>query len=91
MLELLVALSGMEVVLVIVVLAVYLLLIMGSLRRSVSYAAKISFGIRAIETQVRPIGPSVTRLNATLRDITQALPSIAEKARGAVASKSERG
>lgn len=87
MLELLVVLSVIEVALAIVVLAVYLILVMRSLRRSVTFAAKISFGVRAIETQVSPIGPSVTRLNAALGDIAEALPTIAGKAERAASSQ----
>ncbi len=80
MLQLLVILSALEVVLALAVLAIYLFLIQRSLRASFGYAAKISFGVRAIEVQAGQIGPAVTRLNGTLREIAEALPGIAEKA-----------
>ncbi len=80
MLQLLVVLSVVEGVLALAVLALYLILILVSLRRSVAYAAKISFGVRAIETQVGQVGPAVGRLNGTLEEVVGALPGIAEKA-----------
>ena len=80
MLQLVIVLTILEVVLALGVLVVYLVLIMRSLRESVRYAGKISFGVRAIETQAGQIGPSVTRLNETLEEVTAALPGIAEKA-----------
>lgn len=84
MLQLLVVLSVLEGVLVLAVLATYLFLVERSLRSSVGYAAKISFGVRAIEAQAGQISPSVARLNATLGEIVEALPGIAEKAERAV-------
>ena len=80
MLQLVIALSVLEGVIVITVLALYLVSILRSLRKSVSFAAKIAFGVRAIETQVGSVGPSVTSLNRTLSEIAAALPRVAEKA-----------
>jgi hypothetical protein len=79
-LQLLIVLTAVEIVLALGVLVVYLLLVLGSLRNSVRYAAKISFGVRAIETQTGHIGPAVTKLNATLAEVAEALPGIAERA-----------
>ncbi len=80
MLELLVTLTVVEIVLVLVVLAIYLILVLMSLRRSATYFSKVSFGVRAIETQAGAIGPAVTKINQTLEEIAGALPGIAEKA-----------
>lgn len=80
MLELLVVLSVLEGVLVLVVLATYLVLVHRSLRSSARYFGKISFGVRAIETQAGAIGPAVAQINRTLEEIAGALPGIAEKA-----------
>lgn len=80
MLELMIALTVLEALLALGVLAVYLVLIQASLKRSVGYAAKVSFGVRAIETQVGQLGPAVTRINSTLEEIAAALPGVAEKA-----------
>ena len=80
MLQLLIALTVVEAVLGVGVLALYLTLIYFSLKSSVRYAAKISFGVRAIETQAGQVGPSVTKINSTLEEIAGALPGIAEKA-----------
>jgi hypothetical protein len=89
MLQLMIVLSTLEVLLALAVLALYLLLVLKSLRNSVRYAAKISFGVRAIETQTGHIGPSVTKLNATLAEVADVLPGIAERAEH-VASKAGR-
>ena len=80
MLELLVVLTVVEIALFLAVLAIYLVLIQSSLRSSADYFGKISFGVRAIETQVGGIGPAVTHLNQTLEEIAAALPGIAAKA-----------
>ncbi len=80
MLELLIVLSVFEAVLALAVLAIYLALVMRSLRASASLFAKISFGVRAIETQAGRIGPAVTVVNQTLEEINEALPGIARKA-----------
>lgn len=92
MLELLIALTVAEITLALGVLVVYLILIVRSLQASVSYASKLSFGVRAIETMVGHIGPAVTRLNGTLGEIAGALPGIADKAEGlATAGRKARG
>lgn len=65
------------------VLATYLVLIDRRLRVISTYLGKVAFGVRAVETQTNPIGPSVLRINARLRDIDAALGSVAEKAKQA--------
>ena len=76
----LVILTVVEVVIVLGVLAIYLVLIDRHLRVISTYLGKLAFGVRAVETQTSPIGPSVLRINATLREIDAALGPIAEKA-----------
>jgi hypothetical protein len=76
----LVILTVIEIAIVVGVLATYLVLIDRRLRVISSYLAKLAFGVRAVETQTSPIGPSVLRINATLREIGAALGPIAEKA-----------
>ncbi len=85
MLQLMIVLTMVEVTLALAVLVIYLILILRSLRKSTSYAAKIAFGVRAIETQAGQIGPAVVRLNETLEQITGALPGIAAKAEAVAA------
>ncbi len=77
---LLIVLTVLEIALVIGVLALYLIRISASLRRSSQNLAKVTFGVRAIETQCASIGPSVVRVNEQLRTIAGALDQIATKA-----------
>lgn len=77
---LLIVLTVVEIVAFIAVLAVYLVRISASLRRSSQNLAKVTFGVRAIETQCASIGPSVTKVNEQLRTIAGALDGIATKA-----------
>lgn len=79
MLEFLVIVTVAEIVLVLVVLATYLSLVRGSLRRSAATLAKVGFGVRAIETQAGAIGPSVVRINAALERIATAAPGLVER------------
>ncbi len=80
MTALLVTLSVIEIALVVVVLAVYLILIDKHLKVISTWLGKVAFGVRAVNSQTAPIGPSVIRINTTLREIDEALGPIAEKA-----------
>ncbi len=77
---LLIVLSVMEILLVVAALAFYLWRIARSLRASSANLAKVTFGVRAIETQCASIGPSVVRVNGQLAAIAGALDGIATKA-----------
>jgi hypothetical protein len=85
---LLIVLTVVEVLVLVVVLAVYLVAITRTLRRTSQSLAKVSFGVRAIETQCAPIGPSVTRINGQLETIAGALAGVAALA-GAAAPPAE--
>jgi hypothetical protein len=76
----LVILSVLEILLVVAVLAAYVILVTRHLTVVSRYLGKIAFGVRAVETQTEVIGPSVLRINQTLREIEHALGPIAEKA-----------
>lgn len=80
MIVLLVALSVVEILLVVAVLAIYLVLIDRRLESISTCLGKVAFGVRAVNTQTASIGPSVLRINRTLRGINEALGPIAEKA-----------
>lgn len=80
---LLVIATAVEIVLVIGVLAVYLVLITRTLGRTNRYLGQVAFGVRAIESQTRPIGPSVTRLNDQLAAIDGAFEGLATMAEAA--------
>ena len=77
---LLIVLSAAEILLVISVLAFYLWRIAMSLRVTAANLAKVTYGVRAIETQCASIGPSVLKVNGQLRIIADALDGIAGKA-----------
>jgi uncharacterized protein YoxC len=83
---LLVVLTVVEVLALVITLALYLVAITRTLRRTSRTLAKVSFGVRAIETQCAPIGPSVTRINGQLDTIAGALAGVAGLA-GAAASQ----
>ena len=83
----LVILTVVEVAIVVGVLAAYLVLIDRHLRVISAYLGKLAFGVRAVETQTSPIGPSVLQVNATLREIDAALGPIADKAKRAAQAR----
>lgn len=76
----LVILTVVEVLIVVGALATYLVLISASLTRISKNLAKVTFGVRAIETQCSSIGPSVTRVNEQLNVIVGALGGLVAKA-----------
>ena len=77
---LLIVLTVVEVVLALVVVAVYLILIDRSLRITSGYLGKVTFGVRAIEQECAPIGPRVTRINGQLANIATGLGGLARLA-----------
>ncbi len=83
MTALLVTLTIVEIVLVLIVLVYYLCRIAGSLRRTSTLLGKVSFGVRAIETQTQVIGPSVLTVNDQLLGIAAALGDLAGLANAA--------
>ncbi len=87
MTTLLVFLTVLEVVIVVVVLATYVIAITRELRSISTTLGKVAFGVRAVESQTGAIGPSVLRINGTLKEIEAALGPIAEKAERAAASR----
>ncbi len=91
---LLTVLTVVEIALVVGALALYLVLISRSLRATSALLAKVTFGVRAIETQCEPIGPSVVKINGQLAVIAGALDGIAglaEAAAGPTAPAVARG
>ncbi len=78
--NLLITLSVLEVLLVIGALAYYLIQISKSLHETSRFLAKITFGVRAVETQCSTIGPNVVRINEQLTTIAGAVGGVADKA-----------
>lgn len=77
---LLIVLTVLEIALLLVVLATYLALIAIRLHHISDTFGKITFGVRAINSQTSVIGPSVVAVNEELEAIAGALPGVAEKA-----------
>ena len=77
---LLIVLTVVEIVVFVGALAVYLIAIARSLRRISESLGKVTFGVRAIETQCASVGPSVTRVNEQLTVIAGVLEGVSTKA-----------
>jgi hypothetical protein len=77
---LLIVLTVVEIVLLVAVLATYLVLLHRKLISINSNLARITFGIRAVETQTSTIGSSVTSLNEGLTEAAGVLGPLVEKA-----------
>jgi hypothetical protein len=77
MTTLLVTLTVIEILLVVAVLAVYLVAIARSLRSISHHLGLVDFGVRAIDTQAAPVGPSLRRLNDQLRRAAESVGTLA--------------
>ena len=84
---LLIILTLVEVVLLVVVLAAYLIKIAATLRHVSQTLGLVTFGVRAIELQTEPLGPVVGDINGALGQIGK--PSPPPSPPGAVAASSE--
>ena len=62
-----------EVTLLVVVLALYLIAIARTLRKVAKTLGLVTFGVRAIEKQTEPIGPVLRDINAALEQVAGAL------------------
>ena len=71
--NLLIILTLVEVLLLVLVLAGYLLSITGTLNRIASTAALIRIGVHAIDDQTRPIESEVRGINGALQKVAAAL------------------
>ena len=65
-----------EVLLLVVVLAGYLIAIAATLRRVSRTLGLVTFGVRAIESQTAPIGPRLTEVNGALGQVAAALQDV---------------
>ncbi|MDQ3714964.1 MAG: hypothetical protein M3381_02830, partial [Actinomycetota bacterium] len=90
MTALLIVLTLLLIVIVVAVLVFYLVAIARSLPRTAALLAKVSFGVRAIETQCAPIGPSVLTVNSQLAGIAAALGTVTGLADSAAAGRNSR-
>lgn len=84
---LLIILTVVEIAIFVGALALYLVAISRSLSMTSEKLAKVTFGVRAIETQCSSIGPSVVRVNEQLTVIAGALGGLVDKAERAGGSE----
>ncbi len=75
-----IVLSVLEIVLLVVVLGFFLNRIARQLNSISKTLAKITFGVRAVETQCLAIGPAADRLNPVLADIADGVDKVANAA-----------
>ncbi len=73
-------LTVVEIAGLVVVLAIYLTVIARLLNSISANLARITFGVRAVETQCAVIGPAVDRINGNLADTAQGLNDAASAA-----------
>ena len=66
-----------EVVLLVVVLAAYLIAIAVRLRKISHTLGLVTFGVRAIEQQTAPLGPTLGDINGALEQVAGALEQVA--------------
>jgi hypothetical protein len=73
-------LTVFEIVLLIGTLAFFLNVVARQLNSISATLAKITFGVRAVETQCLVIGPAADRINANLAEIARGLDEAASRA-----------
>jgi hypothetical protein len=73
-------LSLIEIAALVLVLATYLAVIGNQLQSIAATLAKITFGVRAVETMCAVIGPAVDRINGNLQDVASGLQDAATQA-----------
>jgi uncharacterized protein YoxC len=74
---LLIVATLLEVALLVAVLATYLIAIAATLRKVSHTLGLITFGVRAIERQTQPIGPTLKGINQALEQVAGALDDAA--------------
>ena len=77
--NLLITLTVVEILVVVVALATYLIKISRSLHAIAANLAKVTFGVRAVETQCASIGPNVVSINEKLTVIAGAVEGLADQ------------
>ena len=75
-----VVLTVFEIAMLVGTLAFFLNVVAKQLNRISATLAKITFGVRAVETQCAVIGPAVERINGNLADAAGALNEAAAQA-----------
>ncbi len=73
-------LTIVEIAALVIVLAIYLSVVARLLNSISANLARITFGVRAVETQCGVIGPAVDRINGNLADTANGLTDAAASA-----------
>lgn len=73
-------LSVLEIALLVGTLAIYLNIVAKQLNRISANLARVTFGVRAVETQCAVIGPAVDRINGNLVEVNNDLTRAAAAA-----------
>jgi hypothetical protein len=73
-------LTIIEIAALVGVLAIYLTVIGNQLKSICASLARITFGVRAVETMCAVIGPAVDRINGNLQDVAENLQAAAVEA-----------
>lgn len=77
----LITLTVLEIVVLVVVLAIFLMMLTTRLHSISRSLSKVAWGVRAVETEIGNVGPAVIQVNGVLRDLTEnTLPGVAAKA-----------
>lgn len=74
------ALTILEIAGLVIVLAIYLSTVARLLNSISANLARVTFGVRAVETQCAVIGPAVDRINGNLADTAGGLTDAAASA-----------
>ncbi|MDP9389776.1 MAG: hypothetical protein M3Q48_18140 [Actinomycetota bacterium] len=73
-------LTVLEIVLFVAVLGFFLNRVAGQLNRISRTLSKVTFGVRAVETQCAVIGPAADRINSNLSAVAAGLEDAASRA-----------
>lgn len=77
----LVIVTAAECVLLITVLALYLISIAATLRTVARTLGLVTFGVRAIEQQTAPLGPTLREINTALQEVAALVGAPTERPR----------
>lgn len=78
--NLLIVLSVVDIVALVAVLAVFLLVIAGQLRKIVAILQEVAWGARAVERQLKAASGNVSKANWAVGEIAQLITAAADKA-----------
>ena len=75
-----IALTAVEIVLLVVVLALFLILLITQLRSLAAGLGRVNTTVRALEGRLGELGAAAGKVNASLDELARDLPGVAQKA-----------